>query len=527
MDETQRLLASPAGEQWEIIGPRNHHGITTALFSLKTKESSGIGEYLDLIPLMQWCKEVGFDVIQLLPLNDTGLDKGPYGAISAFALNPIHLSLTHLQHIEEFPELTTMLLDFRHLSESQRIEYAKVQAAKNCFLHKYYLLAGKAIKESESYQQFVKSHSWLSSYALFKAIKIERNWESWEKWEDLSSPSPQTLKKASEYYESEISFHIFIQYLCFQQMESVKKQADSLGIFIKGDIPILISRESADVWIHRSLFLMDLSAGAPPDMYSKEGQNWGFPIYNWAEMAKEGYIWWKQRLEVASRLYHLYRIDHIVGFFRIWSIPLGKEGHEGYFVPEARETWLTHGSEIMKIMLKNSSLLPIGEDLGTVPPEVRACLNGLGICGTKVIRWERLWNVEGQPFIKYDEYIPASMTTVSTHDSEPLQMWWENFPKEARDFAAFKGWNYTFELSKNRHQEILWDSHHTSSLFHINLLQEYLALVPGLTWPNLDDERINTPGTISERNWSYRYRASMEEIAANEPLRKVIREVIS
>ena len=221
----------------------------------------------------------------------------------------------------------------------------------------------------------------------------------------------------------------------------------------------------------------------------------------------------------------MYRIDHIVGFFRIWSIPLGLTGKDGHFIPQDESMWVDHGQQLMLMMLNASNMLPIGEDLGVVPPEVRTCLSALGICGTRVMRWERKWK-EGGEFILPEDYAVDSLTTVSTHDTETLQQWWRDNPIEAQLFAQFKGWSYQPILSREHHREILWDSHHTASLFHVNLLQEYLALIPGLSWPNLDDERINIPGLISDRNWSHRLRPSLEEISEQSTLKHLMHELI-
>jgi 4-alpha-glucanotransferase len=221
----------------------------------------------------------------------------------------------------------------------------------------------------------------------------------------------------------------------------------------------------------------------------------------------------------------LYRIDHIVGFFRIWAIPYGLSAKDGHFVPSDSAKWIDHGQRLMLMMLDRCDMLPIGEDLGVVPPEARACLHALGICGTKVMRWERKWK-EDKNFIRIEDYPVDSLSTVSTHDSETLQLWWQNNPEDANLFARFKGWSYNSVLSRGHQYEMLWDSHHSASLFHINLLQEYLALIPGMTWPLLEDERINVPGVCSDRNWTYRFKPSIEELVTNQTLQHLLKELI-
>jgi 4-alpha-glucanotransferase len=520
MIKPNHLNKCPLASQWQTIGIRHHHGINVPLFSLHSQHSGGIGEYPDLLPIIGWCKEVGFDVIQTLPLNDTGYETGPYGALSAFALNPIHLGLSRLNNA---PDCTSL----DRLNRSPRVDYSKVRKLKEGILRQYYKDQGTQIKQSDVYEQFIASNPWLQSYSLFKVLKIERNWQSWEEWpERLKNPSTETLAQLGELHQHEVDFHHFVQFLCFEQLKEVKESAESAHVFLKGDIPILINRESADVWEHRHLFILDKTAGAPPDMYSEKGQKWGFPLYNWTAAERQDYTWWKQRLKVASQLYHIYRLDHIVGFFRIFAIPSEKEPKDGFFLPQDESTWLEHGRKILAMMIENSPMLPIGEDLGIIPNEVRPFLKTMGICGTKVMRWERFWNTPQQQYIPVDEYDPESMTTVSTHDSDTLGGWWKNHPQEAQKYCEFKNWHYSPNLSYELLFRILKDSHHSGSLFHINLLQEYLALFPELVNPNPDEERVNEPGTVSDKNWTYRFKPSVEQIISHESLAQTLKSLI-
>jgi 4-alpha-glucanotransferase len=521
-----KLLSSLSARQWQLVGIKHHHGINIPLFSLVTEKSTGIGEYLDLLPLIDFCNKIGFDVIQLLPLYDTGLETSPYNSLSAFALNPIFISLSELPYLEKMSDLEEKIAILRKYNVTPRIKYNQIRELKKEFLKEYFERAYPEISKTEEYVNFTKKNSWLDTYALFKSIKEEQNYRSWEDWPlSYKSPSEIGFKDLLQEYKTEIAFHTFLQFLSFNQMEKAKKYAEEKGVLIKGDIPILINRDSADVWGNRRYFLLNLSAGAPPDMIAPEGQNWGFPIYDWEEMEKSGYPFWKERLTLASSLFHIYRLDHIVGFFRIWAIPIGKKATEGGFLPADENTWIAHGRKIMEMMLKSSPLFPIGEDLGTVPPSARQELRNLGICTTKVIRWERRWETDGN-YIPISEYIPESMTTVSTHDCDTLQLWWRHFPKEALLYSKFKGWDYKPFLSLDRHYDILKDSHESQSLFHINLLPEYLALFPELVSTNAHDERINIPGKILPTNWTYRLKVPLEKLFTHPFLIKTMRELI-
>jgi 4-alpha-glucanotransferase len=308
-------------------------------------------------------------------------------------------------------------------------------------------------------------------------------------------------------------------------MKQVKEHASSKNVFIKGDIPILVSRFSADVEAEPKLFDLLYDAGAPPDFYNQEGQHWGFPLMNWDAMRAGQFEWWKRRLRVAEEFFHIYRIDHVVGLFRIWGIPKGEKPINGHYVPTDHTLWQPQGQQILEMMIDATNMLPIAEDLGTVPAEVTFLLNELGICGTRVIRWKRRWG-GNLDYIPYEEYDPYSLTTISTHDSEPLVVWWKNQPEEAALYAKFKHWEYTPDLSVQGRIEILKDSHKTPTYFHVNPLQEYLTLFPEFCWEKPEDERINIPGTLLPENWTYRFRPYVEEIIAHKPLADLFAQLV-
>lgn len=517
----EKILHSNVGPQWSYIGIRNHHGINLPLSALHTEKSCGIGEFYDLIPLIDWCSSIGMDVIQLLPLNDTGDETSPFFAQSAMALNPLFLSLHMLPNVDE-----GKLTEMRKFNSLPRVPYHDVQSHKLLFFRAYFEEMGQTIMREKEYPLFIKDNTWIETYALFKVLKDVMSKNHWQTWpHELQYLKKEQFDTLSMQYAYEMSYYIFLQYLCHQQMSAVKAHARSKGVFLKGDIPILISPDSADVWRYSDAFDLTLSAGAPPDAYAPDGQSWGLPIFNWDVIKGHNYGWWRTRLSYAANFYDIYRIDHVLGFFRIWAIPLGEPAKNGRFIPEREENWLAHGKEILSILVDHSPMLPIAEDLGTVPHSVRTVLSEMGICGTKVMRWEKQPQNHGL-FIDPLHYNPISMTTVSTHDSETLELWWNENSGEAEYFARYKGWSYSPHLTKNHRREILWDSHHSSSLFHINLIGEYLALFPELVWDDPHDERINVPGIVAPTNWTYRIRPSVEEILAHEPLKQEMRTLL-
>lgn len=480
---------------WGKIGKTAHHGICVPLFSLHTQKSSWIGEFLDLIPLIDWCKGVGFDVIQLLPLNDSGSDPSPYNPLSSCALDPIYLSLWELGI--ELPKTAPQKVI---RSEVLKLKWPLLRA----FFEKNF--------DQHQIDLFAKDHPWLEHYAEFRALKEQYGGVQWQDFPKDAIADPKTVQ-----------FYAFLQTHAFRQMEKVKAYADKQGVKIKGDLPILISPDSADVWSEQHLFNLKIGAGAPPDDFQRQGQSWGFPLIDWSEMRKSHFEWWKMRLKTIEPLYHIYRIDHVVGFFRIWGIPRGKKAVDGSFYPPDQRLWVDQGTEILTMMIESSPLLPMAEDLGTIPKEVYSVLKKLGISGTKVMRWQK---EEGQ-YIPLDRYEPISMTTLGTADLDLLEVWWKKNPNDAVQFAKLLNLSYHPILGRQERLAILRASHHTTSLFHINLLQEYLALCPELVSKLPEEEQINYPGTVLSTNWTYRFRPSLEELMDYSEIQDKIKEVLN
>jgi 4-alpha-glucanotransferase len=502
---------------WQKVGIGQHHGIVLSLASLRSKQSSGIGEFFDLLPLIDWCQELGLDLLQLLPLNDTALESSPYFAISSCALNPIYLSLSSLSDLGE-KNLIKGKKQLEKLSSLERVPYKKVYEKKIQWLRAYFDLQKKELIHDPSLQNFASQNPFLPLYGLFLILGKEKNSYDWQTW-DLKDLSQEKIEPLLEKHKEELYFIYFLQFLAFSQMRSVKEYATQKKVQLLGDLPILISPHSADVFWHQDLFNLNYSAGAPPDAFNPKGQKWNFPLYDWEGMKKDHFSWWKERLKVAAQFYHLYRIDHIVGFFRIWAIAHGKRASSGFFLPQERSLWKKSGEEHLSKLLELSSILPVGEDLGIIPQETFDTLKELGICGTRVMRW--------LPDKKPEEYDPLSITTLSTHDTETLQEWWQNHPNESSLLAQKNHWTYEPKLRYDERKRLLIDAHRTKSLFHINLLQEYLALFEDLVWDSAEKERINIPGKILKSNWCYRFRLPLEELLAHEGLKKAFREILS
>ncbi len=521
------LLNSIAADGWRKVGIKQHHGCNIFLNALRSATSGGIGEFLDLLPMMAWCQKIGMDIIQLLPLNDSGIDPSPYNALSSCALNPIYLKLCALPFLDEYPHLQKKIEPLYAYNDLPRIAYSDVLQAKLDWLQSYFSHIFSALRDDPRFHHFKSAYPWVETYALFKILLEECDSLSWEMWpQEYRSLSAADRAALTLRYENEINFHTALQYFCFDQLTEVRKAAELCGIFLLGDIPILMSRNSADVWHAPQFFNLSFAAGAPPDDYANEGQYWGFPLFDWDALRQEDYRFWRERLHIAGHFYHLYRIDHAVGFFRIWAIPLFHLSKFGHFIPPEPDKWIPQGSHLLSMIAASSSMLPIAEDLGVVPPGVRVCLKEMGIPGTCVMRWE-LDRLHDPVFKPLDEYPPLSLSCLSTHDSETLGEWWQNMPDDAECLAEQKNWIYTPIITEQQRMALLWDSHHTSSLFHVNPLQEYFALFPELIAERDEEERINIPGTCLPTNWTYRYRPPIEIITSHEKLFLAMQSLLS
>jgi 4-alpha-glucanotransferase len=274
-----------------------------------------------------------------------------------------------------------------------------------------------------------KNKYWIRDYALFKVLKEKYGQKSWEEWEEkYKFREADALKDVYNKERGLVNFYVWLQWQIFLQMKVVKEYAEINGVFILGDLPFLVSRDSADVWAHQNYFKLNLSSGAPPDMYFAKGQRWGMPPYNWNAMEKNKFDYVKQKVKYAENFYHMYRIDHFVGLFRLWTIDINEPaetyGLNGKFDPSDEKKWKEHGQKILKNMTDDVDMLPCAEDLGVVPKCSYETLDEFSIPGIDVQRWKRDWG-KTYDFIEPQEYRPNSIATISTHDMSPFILWWK------------------------------------------------------------------------------------------------------
>jgi 4-alpha-glucanotransferase len=318
-------------------------GTALPVFSLRTKNDCGIGDFIDIKLLADWAATTGQNIIQLLPINDTTStftwrDSYPYGGISVMALHPIYINIKAVGPFKDKAISAQYNKERKSINALKSIDYEKVLSFKKKYTKILFELYSKdTFAEPDFYSFYKKNKSWLLPYGAFCTLRDRFKTADFTLWGEYSTFSPSIIekinKKGTATYFS-MSYYLFMQYHLHKQLSESVAYAHSRGIAIKGDIPIGITPNSVEAWSEPQLFNMNSQAGAPPDSFSANGQNWGFPTYNWEEMAKDNYSWWKKRLEKMSEYFDAYRIDHVLGFFRIWEIPDDQvKGLMGHFSP--------------------------------------------------------------------------------------------------------------------------------------------------------------------------------------------------
>ena len=318
-------------------------GVAIPVFSLRTEKSFGIGEFTDLKLFVDWSKKAGLKLIQILPVNDTTathtwMDSYPYAAISAFALHPVFLNLSEVVNDANKKVLDDVEAERKKINILGAIDYEAVIKLKWKIIKQIYPSQKENTFNSKSYKDFfTQNKHWLISYAVFCYLRDEYGTSDFSQWPAYQHYLQNDIDKLaaidSDTYDA-IAIHYFVQYHLHIQLKEATEYAHQNGIIVKGDIPIGIYRFGADAWQQPQLYHMNFQAGAPPDDFAVKGQNWGFPTYNWQSMKEDGFAWWKHRFEQMHYYFDAFRIDHILGFFRIWSIPMNSvEGIMGHFVP--------------------------------------------------------------------------------------------------------------------------------------------------------------------------------------------------
>ena len=317
-------------------------GVALPVFALRSTQGLGVGEFTDLQLLTDWAVQTGMKLVQILPINDTTathtwVDSYPYAAISVFALHPQFIHLEGIAALKDKKAAKELAQLKEQLNAKDFVDYEPVMNAKWKFLKLLYQQEKKVFLADAEYREFFAGQAdWLVPYAAFSALRDRFGTADFQQWPaEFRSPrnlATLTAETAADYDDFGLFF--FTQYHLDRQLRAAVAYARSRGVVLKGDLPIGIYRHSVDAWTQPELYHMNAQAGAPPDDFSTTGQNWRFPTYNWTRMAEDGYLWWKQRMGHLARYFDALRIDHILGFFRIWEMPIESvEGLLGHFAP--------------------------------------------------------------------------------------------------------------------------------------------------------------------------------------------------
>ena len=546
-------------------------GVLAPLFALRTADDLGIGDLKALRQFIDWAAEIGFKLVQLLPINEMGGDHSPYNAISAVALEPTTLFLAPGSPAdltqEDFDEVLGGF-DPEKLRKGA-VKHGRVRRLKMALLEKAFTRFLERDPGAQEFDVFCESEAaWLDDYSFFRALMEENGGrETWDEWPEHQQ-RPESAREWSQSAEVQKrfsrreSFFKYVQWVAWDQWNSMRSYAEERGVALMGDIPFGVNLYSADVYSRRDQFAIEWSGGAPPEPYFKDdeftqkwGQNWGIPLYRWDVMRTRNLDWWRGRVRGVRKIFHVFRIDHVLGFYRIYAFPWrptrNKEflplswdamrertgGSFPQFYPRDDETWehcemnRREGEDYLRVVLEESNeCRVVGEDLGTVPDYVRPSLRSLGVAGFKIPQWE---NYPDGRTIPGSEYQRLSVATYATHDHKPVRALWEDAFEQATaeteqahgdltkvaQFAGLPAPQAANEYDRDFYGPIMEALFRCESWIALVMITDLLAR----------KDRFNVPGTATGSNWSRRMAKTVDELAKSRTVRKrmrLIRELL-
>ena len=544
-------------------------GVLEPVFAIRTEDDLGIGDTEGVRQMIDWCHRHRLNVFQTLPINEVSDDNSPYNALSSHAIEPATIAISP----RLIPDISTkefeaiarpgLLSDLRN----GPVNYPAVKALKRELLEAAFesfirLHFNKETERALEFRSFVMENAeWASDYALFRTLMEENeNLPTWDRWkpEHRTAPSARawlvTLpEKRREALMRRQLFFMYVQSLAFGQWQALKDYGAANHVYLMGDIPFGVGRYSADVWANRNNFDLDWSGGAPPEKVfkvdpftEKWGQNWGIPNYRWNELRRNDFNWWRTRVGNIQKVFHLYRIDHVLGFFRIYSFPWTPDRNAEFLplteaeaaartggrlpgfkqfpddTPEQKAANQAQGEEILRVVLEASGeTTVVAEDLGVVPDYVRPTLQRLGVPGFRI---PVLFRERDGTYSDPKQYPRLSLVQPATHDHPPLAAaWaecWKNIDagkdveanrrelRQTMDFAGLKDQEPPREFTDQFHEAF------TRTVFQC---PSWLAVfqitdVFGMT------ARFNTPGSVSPHNWTHRLPQTVKELDADSVL---------
>jgi 4-alpha-glucanotransferase len=483
-------------------------GVMVPLFSLRTRSDAGIGDIAALEAMTDLASSMGDRAILLLPIDETSPgEASPYSALSVFAIDPIYIGLDGLAGVAPRQvERVGRALARVPLSDRLTIRVARGELLEAAFRH---FTARSAERAAVTY--FAARHrGWLDDYALFRALKDRFDFAPWEDWPvALRRRETAALDRAKAELATVIDKYVYWQFLAHRQWAEVHAHARARGVMLGGDLAFSPARDSAEVWANQELFDFARTVGAPPDGFNPEGQKWGLPAPRWDRIRADGFALLRKRIRHARELYDFIRVDHVVGLYRTFSFGL-VPGAAGGFSPAVEPQQRAQGEAVLGAILKEAGAsIVVAEDLGVIPPFVRASLSALGVPGYKVMRWEKI--NDGTPreaFVPPADYPETSLATTSTHDTDTLAGWWDAAPADER--ARMVALLAPAPATK-RNADIEFEQMRDAMLVALYASPSRMVLIP------IQDlfgwrERINLPGTVGPANWSWRLPLAIEDL---------------
>lgn len=545
-------------------------GVAIPVFSLRSKNGYGIGDFLDIKPLVKWAAATGQRIIQLLPVNDTTstgtwTDSYPYGGISIMALHPIYLNLRDIGAPSDKALKASFEKERKELNNLLLIDYERVLNLKMNYARAVFDEKGEEVCQSGEFAGFFeRNRDWLLPYAAFCHLRDRFGTADFSKWGEYSLYDADAVEElfSDASTGGSLLFHCFIQFHLDRQLRRAREYAHSNGVALKGDIPIGITPHSVEAWKEPYYFNMDSQAGAPPDFFSADGQNWGFPTYNWDRMAQDGYLWWKKRFAKMAEYFDAYRIDHVLGFFRIWEIPQEyRSGTMGHFAPALpypkdfltsrgldlgkfledphkpfhyhpkinakgqgdgsfdalydefffvrhNDFWRREALKKLPALIASTQMLTCAEDLGMIPSCVPQVLEDLKILTLEIQRMPKDPNVGlGNPaFFPY-----MSVCTTGSHDTSTLRGWWgETHGGE--------------ECPADTCRRIIAEHLNSPSMLCILPWQDWTSIDETLRAADTSAERINNPAN-PKHYWRYRMHITLEELLENDEFNSAVAQM--
>jgi 4-alpha-glucanotransferase len=494
-------------------------GVLIPVSSIRTPSGWGLGEIPDLVPFARWAADAGFSVIQVLPVHEASRGQNsPYAALTAFAIDPVYMAVDALEDFEAAGGRDALSQEDRDAvaaltgapavpwRRTRELKSRALEAAFQSFLEKEWRAKSSRARALERY---AREHSaWLDDYALFVALHDQRGGRPWMEWEPrLRDREPAAIAAARAELSDRVLYHVWLQWQLDEQWHGARRAANAAGVELMGDLPFMVATDSADVWSRPFDFRLDARVGVPPDAFSETGQDWGLPVYRWDVMAENGFAWMNSRAQRSADLYGLYRVDHVVGLYRTYYRP--NDGGPAAFIPESEPAQIENGEKMMEIFSQGARV--IAEDLGTVPDFVRESLTRCGVPGYRILRWEREWEEQDQPFRDPAKWPALSVGTTGTHDTDSLADWFESMKDDERQaFLEIPGLAALRARAPTR--------------FDVGVRDAILEVVYRsgsdlLLLPFQDAfgsrERVNVPGTVNDSNWSYRMPMEVAHLAGD------------